>query len=185
MYKRYLLLLLSPYHKDVFLFSVTSLTEASKVVICLMVLNMHPALVTFHLIIENNWLYEPGAHKILICPFANVAMYPVCEYVYAYMCVDGYLHVSVYILICIYLFSLIYLCTWALLFFYFKWCTIYGWYVQCNCCSTWAINLFSLSFFIVRSQFPFIIHTFTKYILLRITRFPMSHIYLHDFYMPR
>ena len=57
-------------------------------------------LVTLHLVIENNWLYELLAQKIFFCPFANVAIYPVCEYVYWYMCGDGYLHVSVYVYVC-------------------------------------------------------------------------------------
>ena len=49
-----------------------------------------------------------GHIRISSAPFANVAIYPVCEYVYGYMCGDGYLHVNVFyihILICMYLFS--------------------------------------------------------------------------------
>ena len=40
-----------------------------------------------------------GHIRFFSAPFANVAIYPLCEYVYGYMCGDGYLHVNIYILI--------------------------------------------------------------------------------------
>ena len=62
---------------------------------------------------------KTGHIRFSSAPFAIVAIYPVCEYVYRYMCGDGYLHVSAYILLCIYLFSHIHLCTLAMIFFCF------------------------------------------------------------------
>ena len=98
-----------------------------------------------------------GHIRFSSAPFAIVAIYPVREYIYGYICGDGYLHVSTYILICMYLFSHIYICAHGHCYFSASYNVLFMddiyIYVQCNCCSTLAINLFSLSLSLSNRQF--------------------------------
>ena len=91
------------------------------------------------------FISKNGAHKIFFCPLCHCCYIPrmwirIRVYVWRWVSACKSIYTSMYVLVFTYISvhmgNGIFLLHISI---------IYGWYVQCNCCSTLAINLYSLS----------------------------------------